>query len=169
MRQAFVLLLLVSASVAALATQPIWVYFSQTDSRWSNEICVQTNSTIGEKGSVVTCIAMLLAGYGNQFSNPATINRYFKKYVEGAQIEDDNVMKPLGFHVTGAFDTFDEIAASISEGNYCILYVDDIHAVLVTGINENTFVVMDPKDRARTIYHPEEVSIGVCFQYLLSF
>ena len=166
MRPTFVLLLLFAASVAVFAAKPNFPYFSQNDSRWSNERCVQTNSTIGEKGSIVTCIAMLVAGYGNEMSNPITINKYFKKYEEVAHAEDANVMKRLGFQVTGAFDTFDEIAASISEENYCILYVDDIHTVLVTGINEDTFVVMDPKDQARTIYHPEEVSIGVCFKYL---
>ena len=139
-------------------------YYSQADPRWSNERIGQSTQTIGTSGSVVSCIAMLVAGFGNERSNPSTINNFFnKKGVYTSKGEDSWAsMKDLGFTVAGPFRNFDEIVQSMSAGNYCILNVGD-HFVLATGIQQYDFEVMDPTNRSKKTYNSQEVNSAICF------
>lgn len=138
--------------------------FSQRDPAWQNLKLGTSNTTIGDYGCLLTCLAML-AKYRGKDVSPKTLNVDFvlhNAYADGnlyKWYEGISKVYP-DIKLTKLVDTpknittaqFNEMKAEIDKGNPVILQVDfypatarpDMHFVLLIGYDDTNFYVADP-------------------------
>jgi len=145
--------------------------FGQRDSRWANKPLGSSSSTLGGYGCLVSCLAMLCKYYGKDTDpdklNTALVNingfaaasttptqKNLYKWYEGiTKLYSDIAITKLQATPAALTTTdFNALKAEIDAGRPVILQVDfipatafvDMHFVLLTGYEGNTYYVNDP-------------------------
>ncbi len=125
--------------------------YKQCDSRWSQEILGFGPATICQAGCLMSSVTAMMAGDGvllnNEYPTPEITNNWLK--ANGGFHEGDNFLwhsiEPLGYQLLGFLINAGEIIDAFEQGLHVILNVHEgHHYVLVTGISETGFFVMDP-------------------------
>ena len=138
-------------------------YLSQRDPRWTNEkLGFDTSVTIGTDGCTLTCLAMLVNGYG--FSEtPSTLNRKLKDMGSGVGFLGSLIVWP---GLTQAFPKIvfhgiiicrdqpapiSDINASLDAGQPLVIEIDESpatglqnHWVVINARQGNDYLMLDP-------------------------
>ena len=133
-----------------------YVSYKQIDDKWSAQVIMKSNMPLSTMGSVVTCVAMILAGMGKQINgelvNPSNLNQWLGSNRGYGDVDFvwESVKSNFGLTYVGKFTNVDELIAYYKKGNAVILAVyQGIHKVLMTGLDKsgNNLYVNDPGSR----------------------
>jgi len=151
---------------------PTFRYISQNDTRWANETIGSTNKTIGENGSMLTSMSMLLAGFNitinGDEANPHTLNQFLAQnngYSSSGFIIWE-IINPIGFKSQGPYLNSTDVINRINEGYYCIINVGVTpidNWCLVVGTSEGGFATMNPIFQTEADYGFDKMKNAKCF------
>jgi hypothetical protein len=135
------------------------VHLSQQDPQWKNDTLGDSAETLMKSGCAVTCVAMLLSGWGYP-ETPRTLNQKLKQNggFVGAGIAwwaVNRLYPQIKVRSTGLLQNKDaplaEIDASLAQGQPVVALIDyapdadlDWHYVLIHEKRENDYMILDP-------------------------
>lgn len=146
-------------------------FYQQSNSSWENILLGFGPQTIGQAGCLMTSVTMMVAGEGVLFNgtmpDPPMMNEFLKKnygYIHGDDFIFDSV-NPLGTVFQGFLWTPFEIVQAFQQRHRVILNVmEGGHFVLMTGVGETFYQVMDPYFN-RSTYFFQDVVLAVHYTY----
>ncbi len=135
------------------------VHLSQQDPQWKNDTLGDSAETLMKSGCAVTCVAMLLSGWGYP-ETPRTLNQKLKLNggFVGAGIAwwvVNRLYPQIKVRSTGLLQNTDapltEIDASLAQGQPVVALIDyapdadlDWHYVLIYEKRDNDYMILDP-------------------------